>query len=845
MVLGEGRQTSIRVYARIRPPLGGEQLAVRWQQNEERDTVEIQQRSYEKFSYAFDRVFGTDATQEEVFTRICEPLLEDVLLGHQCTLFCYGQTGTGKTFTLSNLGAQDPSSRGVIPRALEWLHERAQADDRITLQYVQVYKETLQDLLSASPNRSVSIRQDEYGCVYLHDVHTEPSPTLTHSLHTVERGEEHRVVGLTKMNATSSRSHTCLMVMMTRSVEEEGSDPYLVRGKLTLVDLAGSERVSKTGSEGERLEEAKGINLSLSALGNVISHLISETSTYVPYRDSVLTRLLQDSLGGVGKTSVVVTLGPDLTHASESICSCVFGQRAMKVKNVAKIRREEDWKSKAVRLEKELAEAQRDNARLRARNSSAVRTQATVRAEESTSSIDEADMQRVIRENFEYRSRNDVLSRKVEELQMEVSQLREHVPSPPRTAPQGHTETAGVLQADKELKEKLALSQAAIAELTAKLSKISDEKLEADRRAERAAASIEVLEKNLKAANAQVAVLERGGKEKQAYIIDLERCLEKLEHEYQAHVTQSEGTIADLKRTLEDMARDDAPSSAPPNSPPPSGTPPASPLPESPAFDDPASPGPPPDDDSDGPPPSPVSSGPSSPPPSSAPSSPMSPARQALQSVRAQRENQKVLQELTEQHAAELSELRSALEAQRCYTDELLGKLEAAEAGEAKARSALERVEAEWKEKELSWAKERGASSAELEAMHAVADKLANGAAIANARRAEAEDSEARCRAKLQNLEQKIARLKLDNEERVQVAFGTSTRSLPNAQQEELQGLREKAEAMEKERGAWVRERDHLLRHVESITRKLTEVQLKKEETEARLTSVLQEQLLS
>eukprot|EP00662_Eupelagonemidae_sp_cell21_P011085 gene11085-56350_t len=183
----------------------------------------------------------------------------------------------------------------------------------------------------------------------------------------VRRGDAARATGLTRMNACSSRSHACLVVNVTRTLPgaETGGEACVVRGKLTLVDLAGSERVAKTGSTGERLEEAKSINLSLTTLGNVVAALIDPKATHVPYRDSKLTRLLEDSLGGIGKTSVIITVGPDVAHAGESAASCRFGERAMRVKTVSRVRREEDWRGKALRLEQELELARDEAAQLR------------------------------------------------------------------------------------------------------------------------------------------------------------------------------------------------------------------------------------------------------------------------------------------------------------------------------------------------------------------------------------------------------------------------------------------------------------------------------------------------
>ncbi|XP_022759390.1 kinesin-like protein KIN-UA isoform X2 [Durio zibethinus] len=296
---------------------------------------------------------------------------ESVLDGYNGTVMAYGQTGTGKTYTLGRLGEEDMADRGIMVRAMEdILADVSLESDSVSVSYLQLYMESLQDLLDPT-NDNISIVEDpKSGDVSL------PGATLVEIrdqqsfLELLRLGEAHRYAANTKLNTESSRSHALLMVHVKRSVKgrepahssENGNStniakslrPPLVRkGKLVVVDLAGSERIDKSGSEGHTLEEAKSINLSLSALGKCINAL-AENSAHVPVRDSKLTRLLRDSFGGSARTSLVITIGPSPRHRGETASTIMFGQRAMKVENMLKLKEEFDYKSLARRLDIQL-----------------------------------------------------------------------------------------------------------------------------------------------------------------------------------------------------------------------------------------------------------------------------------------------------------------------------------------------------------------------------------------------------------------------------------------------------------------------------------------------------------
>ncbi|KAE8661798.1 Armadillo repeat-containing kinesin-like protein 2 [Hibiscus syriacus] len=283
----------------------------------------------------------------------------------------YGQTGTGKTYTLGRLGEEDTANRGIMVRAMEdILAEVSPERDTVSVSYLQLYMESLQDLLDPTKDNISIIEDHKSGDVSLPGATVVEIRDQQSFLELLRLGEAHRHAANTKLNTESSRSHALLMVHVKRSVKgresahsSENSNntsmskslrPPLVRkGKLVVVDLAGSERIDKSGIEGHTREEAKSINLSLSALGKCINAL-AENSAHVPVRDSKLTRLLRDSFGGTARTSLVITIGPSPRHRGETASTIMFGQRAMKVENMLKLKEEFDYKSLARRLDIQL-----------------------------------------------------------------------------------------------------------------------------------------------------------------------------------------------------------------------------------------------------------------------------------------------------------------------------------------------------------------------------------------------------------------------------------------------------------------------------------------------------------
>ncbi|PSS11481.1 Kinesin-like protein [Actinidia chinensis var. chinensis] len=366
----------VRVAVRLRPRNAEELVA----DADFADCVELQpemkrlklrRNNWDTDTYEFDEVLTEFSSQKRVYEVVAKPVVESVLDGYNGTIMAYGQTGTGKTYTLGRLGEEDTAYRGIMVRAMEdILSEVSLETDSLCVSYLQLYMETIQDLLDPA-NDNIAIMEDpKTGDVSL------PGATLVEVrdqesfVELLRLGEAHRFAANTKLNTESSRSHAILMVNVRRSVKgkdhalssEHGNTsnmlktlkpPIVRKGKLVVVDLAGSERIDKSGSEGHTLEEAKSINLSLSALGKCINAL-AENSAHVPVRDSKLTRLLRDSFGGTARTSLVVTIGPSPRHRGETASTIMFGQRAMKVENMLKIKEEFDYKSLSRRLDIQL-----------------------------------------------------------------------------------------------------------------------------------------------------------------------------------------------------------------------------------------------------------------------------------------------------------------------------------------------------------------------------------------------------------------------------------------------------------------------------------------------------------
>ncbi|CAK9095957.1 Kinesin-like protein KIF15 (Kinesin-related protein KRP180) [Durusdinium trenchii] len=307
--------------------------------------------------FTFDRIFGPAEGQETVFLDAGKPIAENALQGYNTSIFAYGQTGSGKTYTMQGLESEE-SLQGLIPRMLEYCfvgfeHLKSEGTKVIVhCSYLEIYNEQVFDLLDVEAREASGmpgfvlphkqVRENMKRGVYVEGAVEECIENVGEAFRFIRLGAEQRHVGSTNMNRESSRSHsifTLSIEMNTPGDETKGTVEMTRTSRINLVDLAGSERQRATKASGERLNEAKHINKSLSALGNVISALVERSkgrTQHVPHRDSVLTYLLRDSLGGNTKTSIIATISPDEKNFQDTLSTLQFGQRAKHIRNVVK-----------------------------------------------------------------------------------------------------------------------------------------------------------------------------------------------------------------------------------------------------------------------------------------------------------------------------------------------------------------------------------------------------------------------------------------------------------------------------------------------------------------------------
>ncbi|EFJ28839.1 hypothetical protein SELMODRAFT_92509, partial [Selaginella moellendorffii] len=281
--------------------------------------------------FKFDAVLPPSATQADVYNVSAQAVIQDVLDGYNGTIMAYGQTGAGKTYTLSDMVFDDVGSfhsTGIIPRSAADIYIRAERDKdheyRISMSYIQIYMEMIQDLLRPE-NSNLSIRETEAGGIFVAGIEEVQVKSIEDVMKLLMIGDRNRRFAFTRLNAHSSRSHT--IAMLTVEKKAPGISEKVLVGKLFLVDLAGSERLKKSGSEGLRASEAMSVNMSLTALGKCISARADPSVLHVPFRDSKLTRLLQESLGGNAKTSLIVNIAPCSEYLQETLSSLQFGAR--------------------------------------------------------------------------------------------------------------------------------------------------------------------------------------------------------------------------------------------------------------------------------------------------------------------------------------------------------------------------------------------------------------------------------------------------------------------------------------------------------------------------------------
>lgn len=290
--------------------------------------------------FTFDSVYDSNSKQLDLYDETFRPLVDSVLLGFNGTIFAYGQTGTGKTYTMEGV-RNDPERRGVIPNSFEHIFTHISRSQNqqylVRASYLEIYQEEIRDLLSKDQSHRLELRERPDTGVYVKDLSSFVTKSVREIEHVMNVGNQNRSVGATNMNEHSSRSHAIFVITVECSELGVDGENHIRVGKLNLVDLAGSERQTKTGAQGERLKEATKINLSLSALGNVISALVDGRSSHIPYRDSKLTRLLQDSLGGNARTVMVANIGPASYNVEETLTTLRYANRAKNIKNKPRV----------------------------------------------------------------------------------------------------------------------------------------------------------------------------------------------------------------------------------------------------------------------------------------------------------------------------------------------------------------------------------------------------------------------------------------------------------------------------------------------------------------------------
>ncbi|XP_031996997.1 kinesin-like protein KIF6 isoform X1 [Hylobates moloch] len=366
---------TIQIFARVKPPVRKHQQGIYSIDEDEKLIPSLEiilprdladgfvNNKRESYKFKFQRIFDQDANQETIFENIAKPVAGSVLAGYNGTIFAYGQTGSGKTFTITG-GAERYSDRGIIPRTLSYIFEQLQKDSSkmytTHISYLEIYNECGYDLLDPRHEASslddlpkVTILEDPDQNIHLKNLTLHQATTEEEALNLLFLGDTNRMIAETPMNQASTRSHCIFTIHL--SSKEPGS-ATVRHAKLHLVDLAGSERVAKTGVGGHLLTEAKYINLSLHYLEQVIIALSEKHRSHIPYRNSMMTSVLRDSLGGNCMTTMIATLSLEKRNLDESISTCRFAQRVALIKNEAVLNEEIDPRLVIKRLQKEIQE---------------------------------------------------------------------------------------------------------------------------------------------------------------------------------------------------------------------------------------------------------------------------------------------------------------------------------------------------------------------------------------------------------------------------------------------------------------------------------------------------------
>ncbi|CAD8104939.1 unnamed protein product [Paramecium primaurelia] len=322
----EYRQNNIQVIVRVKPEQGCIKV----------DECDSTLLLISNKQYNYDHVIPPRASQQDVFTMIGQPLINNALQGYNGCVFAYGQTGSGKTHTL--IGNND----GLLPQCLQYIFACSIEDPNVIIKgsYLEIYNEQIFDLLSSSSN-SLQIREDPKKGIYVENLNAAVISNYDEAIALLRKGNSTRHIAATKMNSESSRSHAVFLIQYSTSTQQDKCEVHLY-SKMYFVDLAGSERQKTAQTEGQRLKETQAINKSLTQLGLVIYAIVERekgnNKIHIPFRDSKLTTLLKDSLGGNSKTFMVAAVNP--LHEEESISTLKFAERVKQIKVKAHVNKE-------------------------------------------------------------------------------------------------------------------------------------------------------------------------------------------------------------------------------------------------------------------------------------------------------------------------------------------------------------------------------------------------------------------------------------------------------------------------------------------------------------------------
>ncbi|KAM6105803.1 kinesin-like protein KIF11 [Pterocles gutturalis] len=411
-------------------------------------------------TYTFDMVFGAQAKQIDIYRSVVCPILDEVIMGYNCTVFAYGQTGTGKTFTME--GERSPNEEytweedplaGIIPRTLHQIFEKLTANGTeysVKVSLLEIYNEELFDLLNPNPDVGEKLQvfddpRNKRGVVIrgLEEVSVHNKNEVYHIL---ERGAARRTTAATYLNAYSSRSHSVFLITIHMKEATVDGEELVKIGKLNLVDLAGSENIGRSGAVDKRAREAGNINQSLLTLGRVITALV-ERAPHVPYRESKLTRILQDSLGGRTKTLIIATVSPASINLEETLSTLEYAHRAKNIMNKPEVNQKltkkaliKEYTEEIERLKRELTAAREKNGvYISLENYEALNGKVTVQEEQITESIDkisimEEEMKRVtelfaVSKNELERCKTDleIKKKELEETQKDLQETKVHL----------------------------------------------------------------------------------------------------------------------------------------------------------------------------------------------------------------------------------------------------------------------------------------------------------------------------------------------------------------------------------------------------------------------------------